>query len=444
MASIPDIAGLTDCASSAEAVSAASPFTAVNYHFGMLLGVDDFETEQAFAHGKMRLHNAWLHREGVVWGFGVEADLPSAEIRVEPGLALDPVGRELHLDARACVNVGAWYDAHRDDPDLSATEGAGGDVSFDAHVIARFRACLTRPVPAFADPCEAATSETAYSRIFETVELLLVPGLAPATIDPYHRLRLLFGLVDPDTEEGGAVTAGDQEVLDAVTDDVRALLVAFRRFAALDGIDLQPSAPGDAPDDESAGIFPAPDATPLVLANVQGITLHRAGDAWTLTAADVDPTVRATHVATRTIQELLCARGGAVAAGGAPVSLPPDAGGPRVDRSSVAISERTITMAVDKPVDAATVDPEAFRVASLGDSGWKHIKVASADFDEATSTVTLKLRTDPGADPVRITAQGTGINPIVGTDLVPLAGEVGGPPATQHEGIDFVHILKRS
>ena len=431
MASIPDIAGLTDCASSAEAVSAASPFTAVNYHFGMLLGVDNFETEQAFAHGKMRLHNAWLHREGVVWGFGVEADLPSAEIRVEPGLALDPVGRELHLDARACVNVGAWYDAHRDDPDLSATESAGGDVSFDAHVIARFRACLTRP-------------ETAYSRIFETVELLLVPGLAPATIDPYHRLRLLFGLVDPDTEEGGAVTAGDQEVLDAVTDDVRALLVAFRRFAALDGIDLQPSAPGDAPDDESAGIFPAPDATPLVLANVQGITLHRAGDAWTLTAADVDPTVRATHVATRTIQELLCARGGAVAAGGAPVSLPPDAGGPRVDRSSVAISERTITMAVDKPVDATTVDPEAFRVASLGDSGWKHIKVASADFDEATSTVTLKLRTDPGADTVRITAQGTGINPIVGTDLVPLAGEVGGPPATQHEGIDFVHILKRS
>jgi len=48
------------------------------------------------------------------------------------------------------------------------------------------------------------------------------------------------------------------------------------------------------------------------------------------------------------------------------------------------------------------------------------------------------------ADTVRITAQGTGINPIVGADLVPLAGEVGGPPATQHEGIDFVHILKRS
>src|SRR6266540_4177168 len=76
------------------------PFTALRYHFGMLLGVDDFETEQRYQRGKMRLHNAWLHRAGIVWGLDVSADPATREIRVEPGLALDPTGRELHLDVR--------------------------------------------------------------------------------------------------------------------------------------------------------------------------------------------------------------------------------------------------------------------------------------------------------------------------------------------------------
>ena len=437
MASIPDIAGLaTDCASPAEATSPASPFTAINYHFGMLLGVDDFETEQDYQRGKMRLHNAWLHREGVVWGFEVEADLPSGEVRVEPGLALDADGRELHLEARACVNAGAWFDAHHDDPDLTTTTAEGGDVTFDAHVVARFRSCLTRPVPAFADPCEGASSETAFSRVFETVELLLRPGLAPTAPDPYHRLRLLFDLVDPDQDSGGVVTASDQEVLDARGGDDRAQLAAFRRFAALDELDMSPVAPGGEGDDGS-GLFPSPDDAPLVLANVHGITLHRSGDTWQLTAAEVDNTVR-------TIQELLCGRLAAGGGGGSATPPPADAGGPRVDRATVALAARTLTMTVDKPLDPASVDPEAFRVSALGESGWKHIKVTSAAFDETSRVVTVKLRTDPGENVVRIIAFGTGINPLLGVDFVPLAGQKGGPPATEHEGIDFVHMLKRS
>ena len=56
----------------------ASPFTALQYHFGMLLGVDDLETAQAYPRGKIRLHNAWLHREGVVWGFNVVVQQPAA------------------------------------------------------------------------------------------------------------------------------------------------------------------------------------------------------------------------------------------------------------------------------------------------------------------------------------------------------------------------------
>ncbi|MBV9110497.1 MAG: hypothetical protein JO306_13890, partial [Gemmatimonadetes bacterium] len=138
----------------------ASPFYAPRYHFGMLLGVDDFETEQAYHRGKGRLHNAWLHGEGVVWGLAV--DLPAAgaklrgEIRVNPGLALDAAGRELHLDAAACVDVAAWYQAHAQDAEMGAvaTVAANGAVTISAaHVVARFSACAARPVPSIAEPC---------------------------------------------------------------------------------------------------------------------------------------------------------------------------------------------------------------------------------------------------------------------------------------------------
>ena len=66
----------------------ANPYTALQFHFGMLLGVDDLEVSQAYPRGKMRLHNSWLHREGVVWGFNVRLNERN-ELAVSPGLALD-------------------------------------------------------------------------------------------------------------------------------------------------------------------------------------------------------------------------------------------------------------------------------------------------------------------------------------------------------------------
>src|SRR5207253_1179931 len=84
------------------------------YHFGMLLGVADFETEYAYHRGKMRLHNGWLHGSGIVWGLDVELVDDKREIAVDPGLALDPAGRELHLDVRCCMDIAAWFDDRAD------------------------------------------------------------------------------------------------------------------------------------------------------------------------------------------------------------------------------------------------------------------------------------------------------------------------------------------
>ena len=57
----------------------------------------------------------WLHRAGIVWGLDVELVDDKREIAVEPGLALDPAGRELHLDVRCCMDIAAWFDEHADE-----------------------------------------------------------------------------------------------------------------------------------------------------------------------------------------------------------------------------------------------------------------------------------------------------------------------------------------
>lgn len=430
------------------------PFTANRFHFGMLLGVDDLETEQGYHRGKMRLHNAWLHREGTVWGLGVEIDTErnDGEIAVAPGLALDAAGHELHADARACVNVGKWFDAQHDRS--FATEG-DARAEFDAHVVARFRTCLTRQVPALMDPCEGGGAETAYSRVFETLELLLVPGPAPERVVPYHRLRLLFGL-EPAREKDGAVVDDDQAVLDAraevlakaADDQPLAYLEALRRFAPLDAIQMSPAV---APEGGQVARHPALEDEPLVLADVRGIVLEGERGAWKLTAGEIDNGVRQAHVATATIQELLCGPvlGAAAAAaeggggGGGGPGAPADAGGPRGLPETVAIDNRTITFQVNKPLHPGSLGSEGFRVSAF-DAGWEHYKVRDADFDAASSTVKLTLRAAPGGDLLRLVALGTGTAPVLGTDLVPLAGAVGGPPGTRDRGNDFVRMLMRS
>ena len=443
MSSTPDMASCFTNSEERSELLPLSPFYALSYHFGMLLGVDDFETEQAYHRAKMRLHNGWLHREGVIWGFDVQTDQARGEVRVLPGLALDLAGRELHLETDACVNVGQWFEAHRRNAGFTITEVENG-FQFDAHVVIRFKACLTRQVPALMEPCAGAGSDTAYSRVFETLEILLRPGRAPARNLPYHRLRLLFGLAAPN-EENGSITPGDQQVLDELAailghpreDQPAAYLRAFYRFAALDEIELQPAKSADG---ERLFLFPGGDEVVVVLADITGITLERREGGLALTAGTVDTAVRPSHVATTTIQDLLCGplfRDGGPAPG-------PAAAGPRVDPASIQFEDSTITFRVDSELHAASVTADAFAVTFFDDTGWQRSTIDAANFDGGTLTVTLTLNDPPGGSVVRLIARGTGETPLLGTNLVPLAGATSGPPATEHQGNDFVFMHRRS
>jgi hypothetical protein len=444
MANTPDLASCPDLLQ--EQDSAQSPFFALSYHFGMLLGVDDFATEQAYHRGKMRLHNAWLHRDGVAWGLNVTVDKDHGEVHVLPGLAYDAAGHELHLEGDACVNVGDWFQAHKDDPGFVLLEDTPTHKKFDAHIEARFHACLTRQVPALLEPCAGAGGGgTSYSRLYETVDLRLAPGKAPARTPPplpYHRLRVLFGIED-------AALPADQPVLDArdqilllATDaQPAAYVAAFHRLAALDEIELKPALNADQTQEL---IGPAADDAPLMLADIAGLTIDQKDGVWSVTAGDVDITIRLTHVAVSTIQDLLCGPlfrdVAAAAAAGA---------GPRVVAGSVDIpDDQTITFQVDQDLHPQSVKAGAFSVTIFDNiAGWLHLKLQG---DPAFAAGPPKLVTVPLKDKipakarVRLVVRGAGPAPVLGANFEPLEGIAGGPAIQPGHGADFVWMAQRS
>ncbi len=431
MSDTPD---MTSCIPSDARDGALSAFFSLSYHFGMLLGVDDFATEQSYHRGKMRLHNSWLHGAGVVWGFNVLVDKERGEVRVKPGLALDGAGRELHLEGDACVNVGEWLQAQiKKDPSLKLAVG----TPFDAHVEVRFNACATRQVPALLEPCAGAGSGgTAYSRVFETVDLRLVPGRAPRRPLPQYRaLRVLFGLQKPgdDVFEKQAATRRLEIMRLAPENQPEAYLEALRRFAPTDEIELHP----DDSDPKRLSLFPAPDDTAVMLANIEGLTVKKVDDHWSLTAGRVDITVRPVLIPTATIQELLC---GPVFGGSVD---PRNLTGPRVTSAEIT-DDKTITLHLDKKLKTASVQPAALSVTTFDDTqGWADVAIDQVKLNDPT-TIAVTLNTALAADArVRLIARGTGPKPILGEDYAPLLGSANGPYPIPNDGIDFVFNQKR-
>ena len=303
---------VTDADCSTSVLLPAHPFIALHPHYGMLLGVADFEAEQAYHRGKQRLHNAWAHGWGVLWGMGVRVDTAKGEVAVAPGLALDGRGRELHSDLPQCLNVARWFEAHRENAGFEFTD-SGGVIGFDAHVRIRHHACLTAPVPALADSCSSDAGGVGYSRVFETVLIELVPGPAPARTHRSHLLRVLAGLDAPATGDDGNVLADDQAALDAraaitaaaPADRVATAAAALHDIAVLDGLAERTGSDDDEDDDGQAALFPAAGPLTLALADLQGVTLTPDGaDGFTLAVAGIDNRVRSVLLPTASLQAL--------------------------------------------------------------------------------------------------------------------------------------------
>ncbi|MGA5818148.1 hypothetical protein ACPC54_09845 [Kitasatospora sp. NPDC094028] len=441
-----------------------TPFDALRVAFGMLLGEDDFRVLMGNPRGKQMLHAAWLHGPGVLWGYGVHLDADGDRLRAAPGLAVDGWGRELALEAEACASLTAWATRWAQDhpaQDHPAPGGPPGPPGPDpcagppnpdpcpggatrrvtAWLAAEFASCAARPVPALADPCDVTRRHDDYSRIAETVRVVIL-GDEPPHRRPYHRLRVLFGLegvTGPDDAAGREATeAADRVRAAAPGRRAERLLAEFRRLAAGDALQDGPEREeGDA----CPQLFPVTeDHAPVALAKLTFDVVTGPGCV-RVANVDVDQRARTALLPTGDLQELLCG----LAPGLLGETLSEDAGGPRLAPGSLRWSRGNtcLSLCFDRPVDRRSLE-QALTVTSLSElpehgAGWARSTVAGVRLTDGGTRAVVDLELPPAHRLVRVLIRGTGPEPCYGTEpWVPFAGLTGGPAAGRHDGHDAV------
>lgn len=190
----------------------------LHYATGELLGADDFRDEQTYHRRQLARALLFLHGSGAIAGLRVIANHQpgqngaedEVELEVEPGLALDRVGRLIEVPREACLRLRRWFEfgAGRDPRDESSgtneldrddlrgawrsdASPAGGAVVADVYLA--FHPCDRGYTPAFASGPFDALDASQPSRVRDGYELTLVPraepdaGL-PAAFDPWAAL----------------------------------------------------------------------------------------------------------------------------------------------------------------------------------------------------------------------------------------------------------------
>lgn len=428
MTTIDEQAGTarTDGLSDASAQLSRWPWNALRPARGMLLDSDDFDVMLGNPRGKHMLHNAWLHGSGVVWGFSVETN-GEWELKVSPGLGLDGIGRELHLDADRCISVQGMLDKAVEDCRESTVEFC---------LMLSFDACLDRPVPALADPCDVTRESQEYSRINERAHLHLARGhhRVPRS---YGRVRVLLGLdhVRDGDEAGKEALAARNEVMAAPAHDrAPQLLRWFRCLAARDAADLSPTGDVCEPD-----LFPVDDADAgICLACIRVKVRNQSGCAEIDGDMSIDDCCRRALLPTTVIQDLVCALAPGLIGTGDPFT----GVGPQAVPGSIEWGHhpRELSFRVTADVLPATLTRDSVLVSSLSPAGWV---VEDLDrrprYDAHEKRIIVRLADRPAHPLIRVLVIGTGVTPVYGAEPpVPFAGLVGDDPGTTGQGRDAV------
>jgi hypothetical protein len=412
-----------------------NPFVAFRVAYGMLLDEDAFKTMMGNPRGKQMFHSAWLHRSGVVWGLRVlrEGELV---IKVSPGAAVDKVGRELLVESTMCLDVRDWVTKHQ----LGGPQGGCRTTTIEASLVAEFQCYPTDPVPTVSSPCDMSRKHDDYSHVVESVKLALRPGRPPQRDEMYHRVRVLLGLDEVgDNDEAGEEAVIAAMMVNSASSDQRPkeLQRQFRNMAALDAMDMRPPTRDGEP---CLSLFPALDECAGVMLAAVDIELKEESGCTEIVDVRIDALVRRTLLPTAIIQELSC---GALLS---TLTANPDtdAGGPRVVRDSLDVSEDglTITFTVTRQLIIESVI-RAVSITSLSSQGWLDEEIDTVTHENLEVTITLVRR--PTNAIVRLIVRGTGPTAVFGSDpVVPLAGFVGGPPGRTDDGVDAVMTFANS
>ncbi len=395
-----------------------NPQCAPNYHFGMLLGVEDFRAEQGFHLGQLRRHQRLLHGAGVVAGYPVSFDPRGFELRVGPGDAIDALGRDLVLDVAQCVSLPLWWLEHRGE-DAFHDIATPDDATLDLDVMICYSTCLGSPVPAIAEPCAGDAADVAYSRVCETVVLSLVrTPPAPTTPPPhaFHLLQMWLGLVGPRLNDQGKPVDSDQWLIDGynalkalpLADQSAARATLLRELLARAVAETLPMPPEHEADEHDLC---------LPLACLRNVHIKLDPGGWTASVGAIEMGVRESLLPTAFLQALM-------------LDDPrpePAVAGPVVVHDGATLTGSDLDLVFSQLLAPASVSADAFAVSEFIDAtGWKPFMPAAPAYDEtypAKPTVRLVLDRAPTGSLVRVTVVGTGSTPLLGAKLIP-AGAV--------------------
>lgn len=174
---------MSDFKTVSAALTKPDPFKRVKYSMGLVLGVDEFEQEQTYFLERDRLQNRMLHGYGTVCGLRLTA--AGTKITVEPGLAVDPLGREVRVTPDQCADLKSWLDVQQNRDAVIKQHGARPD-NLDLYVVLCYQECETDKVPVPGAPCRSQEESIAPSRVTES-------------------FRLQFALTPPDQAEEAAI-----------------------------------------------------------------------------------------------------------------------------------------------------------------------------------------------------------------------------------------------
>ena len=154
----------------------------VFYAPGILLAADDFQAEQLYHRSRLARVLAYLHGSGTAAGLWVYREpLPSPDpaedgppeaadrLVVEPGLAVDSLGRLIEVPRPACLRLNRWFLAQPQD-DLFLNPAFEAVI---ADVFIRFVTCDRGKTPAFAAGPFDALDAVQPSRLRDGYELTL-------------------------------------------------------------------------------------------------------------------------------------------------------------------------------------------------------------------------------------------------------------------------------
>src|SRR5688572_25853569 len=142
----------------------------VNYRNGILLAASDFQQEQLYHRGRLAAALARLHGFGTIAGLNVERFAAGTiraedgqaradeELVVNPGIALDRLGRIIEVPRKYCLRLQKWFEVQTENAAASFTAFEDPPKrSLVADVFLRFLECPNGLRPGFPGQAADAT-----------------------------------------------------------------------------------------------------------------------------------------------------------------------------------------------------------------------------------------------------------------------------------------------